>query len=133
MDSCWNRHFLAGGPRFAVWLRGLMVGLAWVATAATGPGAGTNGVPASPVATSLHDIRGPFEIRSFGDVLRLASLVLLIVGLMALAWWFWRRRKPKAEQVRLVQWEGERLVLSPPPMQRGGASIARELVWERVG
>jgi len=37
------------------------------------------------------------------------------------------------EQVRLVKWEGERLVLSPPPMQRGGASIARELVWERVG
>jgi len=102
MDSRWNRHFLVGGPRFAVCLIGLMVGVAGFATAATGPGTGTQGVPASPVTITLHDIRGPFEIRSLGDVLRLASLVLLIVGLMALTWWLWRRRKPKAEQVRLV-------------------------------
>jgi hypothetical protein len=36
-------------------------------------------------------------------------------------------------QVRQVRWEGARLVLSPPPLQRAGASISRELVWERVG
>ena len=36
-------------------------------------------------------------------------------------------------QVRQVKWEGARLLLSPPPLQRGGQAIARELLWERVG
>ena len=37
------------------------------------------------------------------------------------------------DQVRQVKWEGARLVLSPPALARAGTSIARELVWERVG
>ncbi len=36
------------------------------------------------------------------------------------------------DQVRQVKWEGTRLVLSPPPLARGGTAISRELVWEKI-
>lgn len=60
-------------------------------------GAGTNTAP-----SGLRDIQGPFEIRSLADILRLAALVLLLVGLLGLAWWWWRRRKPTAESEKRI-------------------------------
>ncbi len=59
--------------------------------------AGTNAVP-----SGLQDIQGPFEIRSLADVLRLAALVLLLVGLLGLAWWWWRRRKRSVEPTKTI-------------------------------
>lgn len=60
-------------------------------------GAGTNAVP-----SGLRDIQGPFEIRSLADILRLSALVLLLIGLLGLAWWWWRRRKPTAESEKRI-------------------------------
>jgi len=37
-----------------------------------------------------------------------------------------------SDQVRGVRFEGERMVLSPPPRQSGGIEEYRELVWERI-
>jgi Lipocalin-like domain len=37
-----------------------------------------------------------------------------------------------SDQVRGVRFEGERMVLSPPPRQTGAGEEYRELVWERI-
>ncbi|HEX2215390.1 MAG TPA: lipocalin-like domain-containing protein [Xanthobacteraceae bacterium] len=37
------------------------------------------------------------------------------------------------DEVRQVRFEGERLVLAPPPRLWKGATQHRELVWERIG
>ena len=37
-----------------------------------------------------------------------------------------------SDQVRGVRFEGERMVLSPPPRQSGGVEEHRELIWERI-
>ncbi|MCB4824381.1 lipocalin-like domain-containing protein [Roseicella aerolata] len=37
------------------------------------------------------------------------------------------------DQVRQVRWEGERVVLSPPPRMVQGVMNHLELAWERVG
>jgi hypothetical protein len=38
-----------------------------------------------------------------------------------------------SDQVRKVRFEGERLVLMPPPRPWQGATQHRELIWEKVG
>ena len=38
-----------------------------------------------------------------------------------------------SDQVRQVRFEGDRLVLMPPPRPRRGETQHRELFWERVG
>jgi len=37
-----------------------------------------------------------------------------------------------SEQVRGVRFEGERVVLSPPPRQTGAGAEYRELTWEKI-
>jgi hypothetical protein len=37
-----------------------------------------------------------------------------------------------SDQVRGVRFEGERVVLTPPPRQSGGQEEHRELTWERI-
>jgi hypothetical protein len=37
-----------------------------------------------------------------------------------------------SDQVRGVRFEGERMVLSPPPRQTGAGEEYRELTWERI-
>jgi hypothetical protein len=37
-----------------------------------------------------------------------------------------------SDQVRGVRFEGERMVLSPPPRQSGSGEEYRELTWERI-
>jgi hypothetical protein len=37
-----------------------------------------------------------------------------------------------SDQVRGVRFEGERVVLTPPPRQSGGKEEYRELTWERI-
>jgi hypothetical protein len=37
-----------------------------------------------------------------------------------------------SDQVRGVRFEGERVVLTPPPRQAGGKEEYRELTWERI-
>ncbi len=118
MDSRRSRYYLAGGPwrvRLATGMAGV---LSWTALAASGPGPATNPPVAPSAANALRDIRGPIEIRSWGDLFRLFALVFLIVGLMALAWWLWRRRKPKTEQTRLV-----------PPDERARERLKEALSW----
>lgn len=36
------------------------------------------------------------------------------------------------QQVRKVRFEGERMILVPPELDRDGVKIHRELVWERI-
>lgn len=36
------------------------------------------------------------------------------------------------EQRRQIEWEGDRLVLSTPPIATGGAALLHRLVWERA-
>lgn len=118
MDSRRNCYHFAGGPWRIRLVTGIAGVLSWTALAASGPAPATNPAVAQAAVTGLHDIRGPFEIRSWNDILGLAGLVLLIVGLMALAWWLWRRRKPKAEQARLV-----------PPDERARERLKEALSW----
>ncbi len=94
---------------------GLLTGPALAVPAA---GAASSALPAPSAATALRDIRGPFEIRSLSDILRLVALVLLLVGLMALAWWLWRRRKPKTGPPHLV-----------PPEERARERLREALAW----
>ncbi len=37
-----------------------------------------------------------------------------------------------APQVRKVRFEGERMVLQPPPAEVNGTKVTRELTWERI-
>jgi hypothetical protein len=37
-----------------------------------------------------------------------------------------------APQVRKVRFEGERMVLTPPPADVNGVKVTRELTWERI-
>jgi len=37
-----------------------------------------------------------------------------------------------SDQVRGVRFEDGRMILSPPPRQRGGSEEYRELIWERI-
>jgi hypothetical protein len=37
-----------------------------------------------------------------------------------------------SDQVRGVRFDGERIVLSPPPRRSNGAEEYRELTWERI-
>ena len=37
-----------------------------------------------------------------------------------------------SEQRREIAWEGDRLILSTPPIPTGGAPTVHRLVWERV-
>lgn len=37
-----------------------------------------------------------------------------------------------APQVRKVRFEGERMVLTPPPAEMNGVKVTRELTWERI-
>ena len=37
-----------------------------------------------------------------------------------------------APQVRKVRFEGERMVLTPPPSKIDGVTVTRELTWERI-
>jgi hypothetical protein len=37
-----------------------------------------------------------------------------------------------APQVRKVRFEGERMVLMPPPADVNGVKVTRELTWERI-
>ena len=37
-----------------------------------------------------------------------------------------------APQVRKVRFEGERMVLTPPPADMNGVKVTRELTWERI-
>jgi hypothetical protein len=37
-----------------------------------------------------------------------------------------------APQIRKVRFEGERMVLQPPPAEVNGAKVTRELAWERI-
>ena len=37
-----------------------------------------------------------------------------------------------SDQVRGVRFEGDKMVLSPPPRQTGGGEEYRELTWERI-
>ena len=37
-----------------------------------------------------------------------------------------------APQVRKVRFEGERMVLQPPPAEVNGTKVTRELAWERI-
>jgi lipocalin-like protein len=37
-----------------------------------------------------------------------------------------------APQVRKVRFEGERMVLRPPPAEVNGVKVVRELTWERI-
>ncbi|NQW11347.1 MAG: lipocalin-like domain-containing protein [Alphaproteobacteria bacterium] len=37
-----------------------------------------------------------------------------------------------SDQVRGVRWDGERLVLTPPPRPKAGTTEHRELTWERI-
>ena len=41
-------------------------------------------------------------------------------------------RRMGGDEVREVRFEGDRLVLTPPPQPFGGALRHRELVWERI-
>lgn len=35
-------------------------------------------------------------------------------------------------QVRKVRFQGERMILQPPPIERDGVRLERELTWERI-
>ena len=37
-----------------------------------------------------------------------------------------------SDQVRGVRWNGERLILTPPPRPKNGTIEHRELTWERI-
>ena len=37
-----------------------------------------------------------------------------------------------APQVRKVRFDGERMILTPPPADVGGVKVTRELTWERI-
>jgi Lipocalin-like domain len=37
-----------------------------------------------------------------------------------------------APQVRKVRFDGERMILQPPPLQRDGVTLKRELTWEKI-
>lgn len=76
--------------------------------------AGTNSV-ARP---GLRDIRGPLEIRSMGDILRLGLLVAALAALLGVAWWWWRRRR-KAESP----------TVSVHPEERAQARLAEALAF----
>ena len=36
------------------------------------------------------------------------------------------------EQVRKVRFEGERMILTPPPLEVNGVKVTRELTWEKI-
>ncbi len=40
--------------------------------------------------------------------------------------------RQNTDQVRGVRWEGERIVLTPPPRPKGDVVEHRELMWEKV-
>ena len=37
------------------------------------------------------------------------------------------------DQVRVVRFDGERMILRPPPVPLGDGVQQRELIWERIG
>ena len=119
-----------------VWSPGAGIAL----LAATRLGAATNALPTAPV---LQDIRGPVQIESPWSWLGRVAMILVVAGLVALAWW-WRHRHKAATappETRLSPEERARRRLQaaldridqPEPFVTEVSEIARTYLEERFG
>lgn len=92
--------------------------LAFIAATSTSVIAATTNAPKATPPNSLVDIKGPLEIHSSVEILKLAVLAGGLLLLMALAWWLWRRRKPAVEPEIIV-----------PPEVRARSRLREALEW----
>jgi hypothetical protein len=73
-----------------------------VAAAATNAALTVAKPNAGPVPKELHDIKGPIDIATLADWALRAGVVLAALGLLAFAWWRWRRQRPQPAPPQLI-------------------------------